>query len=141
MHTEAKLKYYYIIAVLSLIFAVVGFGYNAWRLEVSEDNNTIRTASFEVLKQLSRLEQIIYALHYDKNRIQGSPRNGWVAIGLITDLSLLVDQEVDKKANQLKNTWADNWGNVAASQEATDLLVGEIDGVRLQIKQTLIGLE
>lgn len=36
-------------AVVSLVFAVSGFSYNAWRLEQSEENNIVRDASFHVL--------------------------------------------------------------------------------------------
>ena len=39
---ETKLRIYYITATFSLLFAVVGFSYNAWRMEVSEKNNNIR---------------------------------------------------------------------------------------------------
>lgn len=141
MQIETRLRYYYITAVLSLVFAVIGFSYNAWRLEATEDNNTIRTASFEILKQLSYLEQTIYALHYDKNYTEGSPRRGWVAIGLIVDLAMLVDQTVDAKAQGLKSVWANNWQRVEANEDAVNLLVNEIDLVRLEIKKVLISLE
>lgn len=141
MQIVTRLRYYYITAILSLVLAVVGFSYNAWRLEVTEDNNTVRTAAFEVLKQLAQLEQIIYALHYDENRIEGSPRKGWVAIGLITDLTMLVSSEVDAKAQNLKNVWAENWVSVESNQNTVDLLVAEIDTVRLTINKTLVGLQ
>jgi len=42
---QRKFKAYYFTAVFSMIFAVTGFSYNAWRMEVSEANNNIRTAS------------------------------------------------------------------------------------------------
>jgi len=58
---ENKLKAYYVTAIFGVVFAIVGFGYNTWRLELSEDNNNVRTASFEVLTNLAELEQVIYA--------------------------------------------------------------------------------
>jgi hypothetical protein len=42
MNLENELIGYYTTALLGLVFAIVGFSYNAWRLEVSEDNSNIR---------------------------------------------------------------------------------------------------
>jgi len=63
MEIKQKLKIFYITSIFSMVFAVLGFSYNAWRMELSEENNNLRTASFEVLLQLPGLEQIIYAIH------------------------------------------------------------------------------
>ena len=62
-----KLKAYYLTAILSLVFAVIGFSYNAWRLEATEDNSNIRTASFEVLGELAELEHVIYAAYLPRH--------------------------------------------------------------------------
>lgn len=78
MSLENKVKYYQFVSILSLVFAMTGFSYNAWRLEVTEENSNIRTASFQVLIELAELEQIVYASHYDKDDIKGNPRDGWV---------------------------------------------------------------
>ena len=102
---EIKLRAYYLTAIFSLVFAVVGFSYNAWRMEVSEDNNTVRTAAFEGLKELAEFEQIVFAAHYDQNLIEGSPRKGWVKVGLIVDLSTLISAEVVNESKQLHTAW------------------------------------
>ena len=141
MELHDKLKIYYVTAILGVIIAIVGFTYNTWRLEVSEDNNNIRTASFEVLKELAELEQIIYAAHYDRNEIEGSPRKGWVRIGLIVDLSSLISKSVERDAEQLASTWQDNWEVISKDRAAVDLLVSRIDTVRQEIKSTLAMLE
>ena len=141
MELHDKLRTYYVTAILGVVFAIVGFSYNAWRLEVSEDNNNIRTASFEVLKELAELEQIIYAAHFDRNEIEGSPRKGWVKIGLIVDLSSLVSKPVEKDANALASTWQDNWENITQDRSAVDQLVNKIETVRQEIKSTLGALE
>ena len=112
MKLENKLQAYYITAILSLVFAVVGFSYNAWRLEATEDNNNIRTASFEVLGELAELEQIIYAAHYDKDEIEGNPRKAWVKVGLVVDLSALISKSVEKKSLNLRETWSKNWPKI-----------------------------
>ena len=96
-------------AIISLIFAVTGFCYNAWRLEQSEENNIVRDASFQVLTELAEFEQVIYSNHYDKNDVEGSPRLGWVKIGLVSDLSMLISEDVTGDVAVLKSHWAESW--------------------------------
>ncbi len=138
---EERMKLYYLTAILSVVFAVVGFSYNAWRLEASEHNNNVRTACFELLSDLAELEQIIYANHYDRNEVDGSPRKGWVRIGLIADLSALVSPGVAASAEQLKSMWSEVWPRVADDREVVDELVVAIDAVRTEIKHVLGNLE
>jgi len=138
---EKKLKVYYVTAIFSVIFALLGFTYNAWRMEVSEDNNTIRTAAFEVLKVFAETQQLIYAAHYDQNKIEGDPRKGWVKIGLIVDLSFLINLPVEQRARQLRQVWQDNWSIMAEDRGATNKLVEEIERVRSEIKSTLKALD
>lgn len=138
---KSKSSLYYFTAILSLLFAVIGFSYNAWRLEVSEDNNNIRTASFEVLKALADLEHIIYAAHYDQNAIEGNPRKGWVKVGLISDLSSLISPDVQHKTKTLKAAWNANWKTLTAERSSADTLVAAIDAVRMEIKTELADLE
>ena len=135
MSVERKLKAYYFTAIISLLFAVIGFSYNAWRMELSEDNSNIRTASFEVLKELAELERVIFAAHYDKDPIEGNPRKGWVKVGLITDLSTLISDEVEGKASSLKNTWSGSWESMAESKQTTENLLAAVDDVRMEIKE------
>jgi len=124
-----------------MVVAVIGFSYNAWRMELSEDNNNIRTASFEVLTELSELEQIIYAAHYDKDMLEGNPRKAWVKVGLIVDLSGLISQQVEKEAYHLKTLWTNSWQLVKDDEVATQKLVEQIDKVRISIKMDLKNLQ
>lgn len=89
-------------AVFSMLFALVGFSYNVWRMEITEYNNNVRSASFELLLQLSELESIIYAAHYDQDVIQGSPRKGWIKVNLIADLSVVTEPDIQTAAEALK---------------------------------------
>ena len=41
-------------------------------MEVSENNNNIRTASFEMLINLSSLEQLVYSAYYDNDLKEGN---------------------------------------------------------------------
>jgi hypothetical protein len=134
---ENKLRIYYVTAIFSLLFAVIGFSYNAWRMEVSEDNNNIRTAAFESLTELAQLQQLIYAAHFDHDAKAGNPRNGWVRVELIVELSMLIDTEVHKQALILKQSWSDNWEQMASNRRSVDELIDKIDLVRTRIRTTL----
>lgn len=141
LNIEHKFKAYYLTAVFSLIFAVTGFSYNAWRMEVTEDNSNVRTASFETLLVLAELQQLIYSAHYDQDMVAGNPRTGWVKIGLISDLSILISQPVMHAATELHQSWTDHWNKIQNNKESVELLINDIDSVRATIKQALINLK
>jgi len=141
MEINQKLKLFYITSVFSLLFAVLGFSYNAWRMEITEDNNNIRTAAFEVLTQLSEMQQMIYAAHYDKNLQEGNPRKIWVKVGLIIDLSALISVQVEAQANELRNLWSESWQQVNDDEAVTQNLIAKIDNVRNEIKMALKKLQ
>jgi len=136
-----KLHLFQITVIFSVLFALIGFSYNVWRMEVSEENSNIRTACFEILKELSALEQLIYAAHYDGNLSEGSPRKGWVKVGLIADLSVLTAGAVEMEAATLKKVWSTHWDKMANNKESVDLIVSAIDAVRSEIKLVLISLD
>jgi len=139
--TNTSLNRYYLATIISIVFALVGFSYNLWRLEVSEANNTIRIASFEVFKELAALEQLVYAAHYDKNTEQGNPRAGWVKVGLIVDMSVLISQPVSAEARLLKTEWTQHWPTIAASRDSANAVVTAIDAVRSKISAVLVALD
>lgn len=136
-----KLHLYQATVIFSVLFALVGFSYNVWRMEVSEENNNIRTACFEILLELSSLEQLIYTAHYDGDIKEGSPRKGWVKVGLIADLSVLTNNSVEAQAAILKKVWAAHWSTMINNQDSVDQIVNTIDSVRSEIKLVLISLE
>jgi hypothetical protein len=136
-----KLYLYQLSVVFSVLFALIGFSYNVWRMEVSEENNTIRTACFEILINLSSLEQLIYTAYYDGDTKEGSPRKGWVKVGLIVDLSALADEAVERESLALREVWSANWSTMATSENSVDNIVNAIDSVRAGIKRLLNSLE
>ena len=156
-----RLKLYQITAIFSIMFALLGFSYNVWRLEQSEHNTTVRTASFELLKQLSLLEQIIYAAYYDKDFKEGNPRKGWVRVGLIEDLSALTSPAVQQESYTLKQLWQAHWQALVSqknshietpihateqrentpTEKPADILMTQVDRVRISIKQALAQLD
>ena len=141
MDFNKQLKTYQIATIITILLTLVGFSYNVWRLEQSERNSNIRTSSFELIKQLAQLEQIVYYAHYDKDTIKGNPRTGWIKVIIINDLCLVAENMLEDKANKLKITWQDNWQQLATEQKAADNVVQAIDDLRTQIQTVLRNLE
>ena len=140
-HIPKKFYYYQATVIFSVLFALLGFSYNVWRMEVSEENNNIRTACFEMLLELSALEQLIYTAHYDGDTKEGSPRKGWVKVGLIADLSVLASASVQRQAAGLKQVWTEHWSTMVTNKDSIDNIVAAIDSVRSEIKQVLRALD
>jgi len=136
-----KIYFYQLMVVFSVVFAIVGFSYNVWRMEVTEENDNIRTASFEILLELASLEQLIYAAHYDKDKVNGSPRKGWVIVGLVNDLSVLAGDSIQADASTLKLVWSNQWEHINNDVKAVKQIIEAIDNLRSEIKQVLIKLE
>ncbi|MBQ4837893.1 MULTISPECIES: hypothetical protein [Pseudoalteromonas] len=141
MKIQQKLQLYQISVIFSMLFALVGFSYNTWRLEVSEYNNNVRLASFEILKELAALEQLLYVAHYDQDMQSASPRKGWIKVGLIKDFSYLTNKQVQVGATNLQKTWSQNWENISTSNQSVELIVNDIDEVRASIKTLLTSLQ
>lgn len=136
-----RTKRFVVISVLSFVFAFVGFSYNVWRTEKTESNNNVREAAFGMLQELANLEQLVYAIHYDHSTEEGTPRKGWVKIGLIQDMSMLVAPTVEKKAVQLKEAWAKKWSQLAEDKQASDEIVYAIEEVRAEARLMLKDLD
>ena len=136
-----RMKWYQATALFSVLFALVGFSYNVWRLEVTEHNSSVREAAFESLLQLAELEQLVFAAHYDQDPVAGNPRVGWVKVGLIIDLSAICGEGVQAAALVLKQTWSEDWASMASDQEATERIVAAIDATRLAVKDSLSMLD
>ncbi len=128
-------------AIFSMIFALIGFSYNVWRMEVTEENATVRNAAFEVLKEIAELELIVYAAHYDKDIVTGNPRKGWVKVGLIQDLALLMPQDAQQAATNIKMVWQDNWADMSNHNQSAMAIVDSLDEARAQIRLVVASLE
>lgn len=134
---QEKIVTYQVIVMLSFVFGVLGFIYNNWRYEHNEYNNNIRIASFQMIQELASLEQIIYANHYDKDLNKGNPRDGWVKVGLINDLSFFISPETIVASTELENTWSMHWQKIHSERNVTNLLVSKIEDVRKSSRDVL----
>ncbi|WP_394128758.1 hypothetical protein [Shewanella maritima] len=140
--TISKHQFWFqLTAIFSMVFALVGFSYNVWRMEVTEHNANIRQSSFEMLLQLSELEHIVYANYYDNNDVLGNPRNGWVKVGLIHDLSLITSNDLNQAAESLKQVWQLHWEDYATNPDSVDKIVTSIDQTRAAVRNRLSHLK
>ncbi len=137
---ERRLRWYQAATLFSVMFALLGFSYNVWRMEQTEHNSSVREASFEMLLQLAELEQLVYAAHYDGDPVAGNPRSGWVIVGLVVDLSSACSAEVRNRALALKALWADGWAGLADDRALVDGLVEAMDATRHAVHAALDGL-
>lgn len=135
-----RLSVFQITAIFSMLFALIGFSYNVWRMEITEYNSNVRSASFELLLQLAELESIVYSAHYDQNLQQGNPRMGWVKVGLIADLSMITEPKVQASATQLKQTWQNQWQTMAQEEQSAQVIVAAIDDVRIEVRSLIQAL-
>ena len=87
------------------------------------------------------MEQLIYTAHYDRDVKEGSPRKGWVKVGLIADLSVLTTDSVERQTTILKEAWSTNWSTMLTNKDSVDQIVSAIDSVRSEIKLVLSSLE
>jgi hypothetical protein len=141
IQADKQIRNYQVAVIASLLFALLGFSYNVWRMEVTEENANTRTACFELLLVLSELEQLVYSAHYDKNTVEGSPRKGWVKVGLTVDLSVLTTPKVIHSALKLKEVWSTHWESIGNDEESVQAIVLSIDNSRTEIKMLLKDLK
>ncbi|MEO0997874.1 MAG: hypothetical protein AAFX58_10175 [Pseudomonadota bacterium] len=131
-----------LVAIISLIIAVVSLGYNTWRNERSEYNRTIRTAGIETLLSLGALEQVTYLANFDPGNVQGSPRIGWAHARTVSDLSMLLPDEAKAAAVTTLNTWEARWRDLGERDQAvSDAIVASIDANRAAILEAIRELD
>lgn len=121
------------IAIISLVVAVIALSYTTWREEVTEKNRTLRTASFEILKNLGELQLIVNYAHYQPDNTMGNPLLGWGHVALITDLSQILPPPIPEKADQLATTWGNNWEKIKTDEASAEKISHDIDESRTAV--------
>lgn len=127
------------LAIISLVVALTALGYNTWRNELTEQNRNIRFAGFEMLLHLGELQRISYLSHYDSDEERVNPRDGWVEVLVIKDMSMLISEPMAQSAQDLQDIWRDNWsglGKDEASVAAIDVAIKDLrSNVLAYVKQ------
>ncbi len=128
------------LSIISLVIALSALSYNTYRNELTEMNRNIRSAGFEVLKELNQLQLLIDYSHYDKNVAYGNPIHGWAYVSYIQDMSQLVSENALIDANALRLTWKNNWMLLKEQKSSNNKITHKIDKLRVTIKDEMISL-
>lgn len=124
-----------LVAIISLVLALLSLSYNTWRNELTEYNRNTRQASFEMLVTLGEIHQIVFFLHYDQDADRGNPRLGWAKVLLVTDLATIMPPEVGTAAAALEAAWGAEWpalGKDDAAAERVSRAIDEFRGATLE---------
>ena len=130
------------LAMISLIVALTALGYNSWRNELTEQNRNVRTAGFEMIVHIGKLQRIVYLAQYEAELGQESPRAGEVEVLIIRDLSRLMPEFTQAEADILLDTWQINWRDLGNDDEqAAAAIDTAMNNLRIGILRALSALE
>jgi hypothetical protein len=119
-----------LVAIISLVLALLSLSYNTWRNELTEHNRNVRQAGFEMLLTLGEVHQIVFFRHYDQDEIRGNPRLGWAKVLLVADLATIMPPSVESAADSLTATWGANWSSLGKDELAAQRVSDAVDEVR-----------
>ena len=118
------------VAIISLVVALSGLGYNTWRNESSEANKNVRDAGLFMMQELTKLQEVVFYARYDRQDERGDIKTGWVHVLAVKDISYAMPQSVQNSAENLSQVWAEHSGGLdkeeAASYQAVDESIEEI---------------
>ena len=123
-----------IVAIISLIVAVSSLAYNTYRNELTESNRTIRQAGFEMISELSKLQQVMLFARYDQKDERGDTTVAWSHMLALQDLSLAMPKNIQEQTEKLFKTWQANYQKIShADDSAYKMIDVEIDSVKDKI--------
>jgi len=129
-----------IIAVSSLLVVVAAFMFTAWRSEISEKNQNLRMAGFEILKNLGELQIVVNYAHFQADNMLGNPYLGWGHIALVSDLSQLMPDPVPETIQKLIVVWRTEANQLKMSEEAANRVSQQIDASRHEVLKSILSL-
>lgn len=125
-----------LVALISVLIAVSSLSYNTWRNEETEHNRNQRMASFEVLRKIGELQELVFHSHYDRDVVEkGTPRTGWALVLTIRDLAQILEAPLPDTSEQLVAIWGAHWQKLGADQDSADAILAGIEEVR---EETLV---
>ncbi len=130
-----------IVAIISLVTAIVGISYNNWRDHQNQINDNMRSAAFEVLTDLGELQTIVNYAHFQKDQTLGHPIEGWKHVVMVRDLSHLLKPDVAKAADNLYRNWQTNWEDLGDNQQAELTISNQITKTRQAVLTTIDSLK
>ena len=128
-----------LLAVISVLIAILALSYNSWRNELSEDNRNVRAAGFEIMREAAKLQFYVDVTTFSESADDAEVIKGWVSINLMQSLAELISPAIKSKAQALKELWAKNWSSLsqdkAANAEVTEGINQLIAEVREHLRQ------
>lgn len=129
------------VALISLVVALAGLGYNTWRNEQTETNRNVRTAGMQLLLLLGELDRTVFFSHYDMDEARGSPRTGWAYVLTVRDLGRLTEAPATESSQALHAVWQSNWSGLGKDQAAANTISEAIDRTREDTLAVLASLD
>lgn len=129
------------LSLISVLIACSALSYNAWRYEQSEQNQNVRVAAFNVLKELTSLQLLSDHAFYENNQIQGSVLRGWAHVVLIEDMGQLLPLDVQQKSTALKAVWQHEFSTFYESKRSNERITESIEVTRKHVLNALANLE
>ena len=129
------------VAIISLVVALSGLGYNTWRNESTEANKNIRDAGLYMMQEITKLQEVVFYARYDNLDDRGDIKTGWVHVLAIKDISYAMPESVQKSALNLSQVWSEHSSGLSAEQTARYQAVDEsIEEIKVQIVNSIKGL-
>jgi len=142
------------VALIGLSIAILTLAYNGWRQETTEDQRSQRSASFQVLGELSQLQELVLYRAYfspieemENKQSRGRGRvKGYANLLLVRDLMNLLPAPAPAAGMALFKQW-DTQVDALLQQDFTARLVAEealsaeIDTTRQAVLDVLKQLE
>lgn len=118
------------VAIISLVVALSGLGYNTWRNEESEANRNIRDAGLFMMKELAHLQEVVLYARYDREDERGDLKTGWSHVLAVKDISYAMPADVQDSAAMLVEVWSKHSGDIVSEQQngyqAIDQAIDEV---------------
>jgi hypothetical protein len=88
-----------IVAIISLVVALAGLGYNTWRNESTEAHRNVRQGAFAMLEQLGQLQQLVDQRFYADKKDDVNRITCWGKVALMRDTAPLVSDAAQLQAS------------------------------------------
>ena len=119
-----------LVAMISLVVALIALGYSTWRNERTELNRNLRLAGFELLTEIGSLQQVVFYAHFQPGDARGDPRMGWADVLTISDLAELMPADIQRDAKALNEAWQADWSGLGEDSESHRRVDAAIDALR-----------
>jgi hypothetical protein len=130
-----------LLAIVSLVIAIIALSYNTWRDEASEQHRNIRAAEFEMLKELSELQEIIDFAYLRQDPQRGDLGKGLSHVLFICDLATLAPEPVNNSAQALQQVWNHDSEKLVSSKDAGAELSEQVLVTRRTVLESLRSLK